>query len=166
VTWVLRLKRAGLSVRKGEEGALRPDEEDEAEGRFEGGAVREGVGERTADMASGAPEEKLRRKEDERETEGRWGVVEPWEGRGGTGVDEGLRSSRCRWSSERIRGSSAISSCIMDCRQRTATRPGCQIGRTPDAEMRHEERSSLSASGLSSSSILPSSSSLSTLSIL
>lgn len=98
VWWALR--RVGEEARKGEVGALR-EEVVETE---EESALLLVVG-RTADMVSGVEEVMLRRKEDERETEGREGVTDPFEGRGGTGVVEGWRSSRWRWRRERMSGS-------------------------------------------------------------
>ena len=89
--------------REGELGAEREEEEAEEE------KVPEG---RTEVMLRGVLGGKARRKEEERETVGRSrpGVVEPCEGRGGTGVEEGWRSSRWRWRRERMRGSKLIGS--------------------------------------------------------
>lgn len=96
------VRRAG--VRFGLVGALSDDvDETEDENPPE---------DRTADMPSGVWGGNARRNDDERETDGRFGVVEPCDGRGGSGVDDGCRSSRWRCSSARISGSRFSGSCV------------------------------------------------------
>lgn len=82
----------GLAGRKGEVGALRDDALEEGYVLL-AVADKEGVGEgRTEDIV--IPDWMWRREEEDRDTVGREGVRDPFEGRGGTGVEEGWRSSR------------------------------------------------------------------------
>lgn len=166
VWWALP-RRLGLEARNGLVGALREEVELTLEERAPPAVVLPGAEGLTEDIPRGVPEGKLRRNEEERETVGLDGVVEPWLGRGGTGVEEGWRSSRWRWRRERIIGSRLSGSCGQTSALVFAVPGGGgKMRRTLSGTTRSEESRSLSASGLSSSSILPSSSSVITLLIL